>query len=73
MLQHLADYSQHPFKNAMHDETVEKTKNSDECENILNWSNDDESDEHVNKKCKISNETETVCKVLFFKHKCMYL
>ena len=58
----LADYSEHPEKytvdeNVLHDEGVEESKNSPESVQVLtSIDNDDESDEHVKKKCKISNK-----------------
>ena len=52
----LADYSQHPEKYAK-DEGVEETKSIEENENtVIIEQKTDEPNEHVNKKCKISNE-----------------
>jgi len=55
----LADYSQHPEKYMKEqDEGVEETKINEDSSNVCTSaeSNDDEADEHVNKKCKISKE-----------------
>ena len=54
----LADYSEHPEKYVTYEQGVEETKNDEQFHNVLNETehDDDESDEHVNKKCKICNE-----------------
>ena len=53
----LADYSQHPEKYVKDDEGVEETKSIEENENtFIVEQHNDEPNEHVNKKCKISNE-----------------
>ena len=55
----LADYSQHPEKYTKpEDEGVEESKSNEDSSNIYTSteSNDDEVDEHVNKKFKIRNE-----------------
>ena len=56
-----ADYSQHPEKYTKDDEGVEETKNIEESEHVITSEESiDEADEHVNMKCKISNEEEVV-------------
>ena len=54
----LADYSEHPERYVTNKEGVEESKNEDRFDKGLNETtrNDDEADEHVNKKCKICNE-----------------
>ena len=53
----LADYSQHPEKYTKDNERVEETKSIEENEHTFtSEESNDEADEHVNKKCKISNE-----------------
>ena len=58
----LADYSQHPEKYTKDDdEGVEETKNIEASEHTFtSEESNDEVDEHVNKKYKISNEEEVV-------------
>ena len=57
----LADYSQHPEKYMKVDEEVKETKNTEGNELfVTSHENNDEANEHVNKKCKISNKEEVV-------------
>jgi hypothetical protein len=57
----LADYSQHPEKYTKDGEGVEETKSIEEHENTFTLEeSNDETNEHVNKKCKISKEEEPV-------------
>ena len=57
----LADYSQHPEKYTKDNKGVKETKNIEESEHAITSEEcNDEADEHVNKKCKISNEEPVV-------------
>ena len=51
----LADYSNHPEKYVTDDGGVEEEKTDEPCDNSAE--DDNETDERVNKKLKISNET----------------